>query len=62
MGLSMAWLTPIAIHSANKLDPPELMNGSGMPIAAIRPFAIIMFTHVWIPIQEAIPTSTSFGN
>ena len=46
MGLSIAWLTPNAIHRANKLDPPELMNGSGIPIAAMNPFAIIMFTQV----------------
>ena len=40
------WQIPIAIHIATKLDPPELMNGNGMPIGGRNPLAIMRFVQV----------------
>jgi hypothetical protein len=36
----------MANHRATKLDPPEEINGKGIPIAGKNALAIIMFTHV----------------
>jgi hypothetical protein len=42
--MSMAWQSPTASQSAMRLEPPELMNGIGMPIGGTKALAIIMFT------------------
>jgi hypothetical protein len=57
--VSMDWHSPMAAHSAIKLDPPELINGRGIPIAGRKASAIMIFTEACIPIHAATPYKTS---
>lgn len=38
------WHSPSAIPMANRLEPPELKNGSGIPMGGKNPLAIMTLT------------------
>ncbi len=49
--------------SVNKADdPPELTNGSGIPVTGMSPVTAAMFITAWTPIMIVRPPATSLAN
>lgn len=56
------WQMPMAMEAASRLDPPEEMNSSGMPVMGIRPDTPPTFSRkcrkMYVPVPARITLLT----